>query len=138
MTRVVGYHGETRGPLEGAFRGEVYLGHERGLAESYASEGGRILEVVAEVENPLVFTSAEHFRDVWMESGSDDLAPEDSFHPDATATFCEWIRARGYDAVVLPADIFEGEVGFEFAVGTFGEPQTIILDPTKITNWRPA
>lgn len=129
----IGYHGETRGLISGRLRGsEIYLAHDPALARCYA-EGdpdARVLKVAVEAEQPLVFDSSTAFRDAWHVSGCDSLqAP--NFHPATTSHFCAWARAQGYDAIVLPEEIFEDEIGFEWCASTFGEPQTIVLDPAK-------
>ena len=101
------------------------------MARAYGDdENARILEVEVQAENPLVVESAEQFLEIWQQSGCKTLEAA-NFHPETTSHFCAWVRAQGYDAVVLPEQIFEGDLGFELCAGTFGEPQAIVLDTAK-------
>lgn len=132
--RVV-WHGLTDGmPLDGfgIGRREVFLAHDIELARVYAADGpdGIIIQVEDLSRNPLSLAMGEAFRDAWLASGAGDVAG--SFHPDATGAFSEWARAMGHDAIVIPSSAFEGEIGFDWVSGTVGEPQTIVLDPTRI------
>ena len=131
------WHGLTRGEPDVVFgvgRKEVFLAHDRSLAELYAGDSSDSSPTILEVEdlsvNPLVLATGEDYRDAWLTSGADKC--EGRFHPDVTAVFAQWARLRGHDAIVVPASAFECEIGYTWAAGTIGDPQTIILDPTKI------
>lgn len=47
----------------------------------------------------------------------------------------EWVRAQGYDAMVLHPEAFETENqdDWELMAGTYGDPQSVILDPSRAT-----
>lgn len=128
--RVIGYHGETRGSIEGEFnKPTMFVGLDRDLAYEYA-EGGRVHDIEFDANNPLVLDTPEKVELAWDESKA--LDKPGRFHPDKTEAFAEWARSHGHDAVVIPQSAFEGDLGYEISTGTWGEPQALLLRPDKV------
>jgi hypothetical protein len=129
MTKLTGYHGLTGSDaLTGAWRGgEMYAAFDRTLAEDVAI-GGKVYAVTYEARNPLVLDTPARFIAVWTGCGAD--AATLSFARQK-ALLCRYARERGHDAVCIPASAFEGEDGYEWLGGTFGEPQMILLEPGR-------
>lgn len=135
------WHGTTKGAIPGGgFSGsEVYLAHDRELADAYGdTPGSQVLEVQDLSERPLILDTPEKFRAAWEESGAGEVGG--NFHPNQTSAFAAWARGKGYDAVDIPSSAFEQDTGDAEAdyqayrrgpAGYFGDPQTIILDPAK-------
>ena len=127
--RLTGYHGLTMGDaITGAWRsGEMYVAYDRSLASDVAI-GGKVYAVAYEARYPLVLDTPAAFIAVWVGCGAD--AVPRSFD-DQKALLFAYARARGYDAVCIPASAFEGEMGYEWVAGTFGEPQMLLLEPKR-------
>lgn len=122
----IGYHGT--GTRFASFNTpEVYLAHERELAQLYAEDGMLLMTVRVTATRPLVFTTALAFRDFWLASGAHEAVGRGW-----QKRFVQHARDAGYDHVILAASAFEGEDGYEWLCGTFGEPQTIVLDPALV------
>lgn len=128
------FHGVTQNEIEASTFGQgkdmVFLAHDWSLAETYADESGLVFDVEDLSVNPLILATPEEFRDAWIGSGAHKNGGK--FHPDCTGKLAEWARAKGHDAIVIPSSAFEGELGYEWAAGTVGEPQTIVLDASKV------
>jgi len=124
-----GYHGLTMGDaITGAWHsGEMYVAYDRSLASDVAINGV-VYAVTYEARHLLVLDTASRFLDVWMDCGASE-EPE-SFDDQKSLLFA-YARARGYDAVCIPASAFEGEDGYEWVAGTFGEPQMLLLEPER-------
>lgn len=131
-----GFHGLTHGDFFGRPRFPLYLAYARDLAEAYADgdDGCAVVEVRAQLLNPLVLDSPTAFSDAIIKSRcvSD---PHPNWHPSATGQFCAWASEQGYDSVLIPPeagfDSLEQEE-WELASGTFGEPQVILLSPKSL------
>jgi len=129
------WHGLSKSAVfEGTFRTEfVCLARDRDLAMFYADDDEeRLLAVTVRAANPLVLDTPEAFRDAWLESGAQDATGGFWHEGGPHRTFLRWAAARGHDVVDVPESAFEGDVGYEWAVGTVGDPQVAVLDKAAI------
>lgn len=130
--RVSGWHGR-RGTTKPSDSPVLYLAPNRDYADEWSAdetEPGAVYWVDYDADNPLVVTDAAEFRKLWEASGASEATG--SFHPNATGRFADHLRGLGYDAVVLTPEAFEGDgEDWEVIAGTFGDPQTIILNPKR-------
>ena len=141
--RIIGWHAETKGPVEPGGGGrELYLSHDEETASVWAEgEGSRapVHRVEYEARDPLHVRDGAQIRALWEEvlRRSGGSFPTGSFHPHATGAFADLARERGHDAVVIhPEAVAQGEAeddddAYEWGASTFGEPQTLILDPGR-------
>ena len=148
---IKGKHGVSHGPIVGAFKNrDLYIGPEH-VAGAYAEESGVVHDVEFKAKNALVLDTAEKAIAAWEASGVDQSGAT-RFHGGGEGWgdhFAQWAREQGYDAVeITPAAFFESDKHpgepdpdvdwtddvqkqWEFVAGTWGEPQTIILDPAR-------
>jgi hypothetical protein len=126
MSTQIAYHGYDRDDTRDSL--PAYFG-TRELAEAYASEGGRVEAFRISRGNPLVLDTPEKVEAAWRESGA--LEVEGQFYPDVLRALSGWAQSRGHDGMIVAEGAFEGELGYEFAAGTFGEPQIIAFDPER-------
>lgn len=144
------FHGATEGPIVGPFaKGEMYVGPRR-IADAYADPGEPVYEVRYQARAALILATAEQVGAAWELSGA--LTVQTDFHrrdgqPGQGGLLCAFARGLGYDAVHVPASAFyEDEVGdtlrdiewtdeiqelWETVAGTWGDPQSILLDPAR-------
>jgi diguanylate cyclase (GGDEF)-like protein len=128
--RMTLYHGFTKGVVD-KFKGPVYLSFDHDLAHSYAeTEGGHVAKVHVSLDNPLRISSGADAKRVWEESGA--LKVDGPFYPDAQHALNEWAMKKGYDGIIVEPSAFEDEQGFEWAGGTFGDPQVVVFDGSKV------
>jgi hypothetical protein len=129
------YHGVGEEDITGGLRVPFWLAYDRDLAEAY-SDTGEVFEFEENAKNPLVLDTPEKIKGAWEEVKKTPGYPEyGEFDPDFPNTnyrFAEWAQKQGYDAVYIPEGAFQGEIGHEWAAGTFGEPQVIVLDPSIV------
>ena len=143
MVTLTGWHGEARGTIVGTFAPpELYVAIERSLAEDYAGPDGRIMSVSYQADNPLILQTASAAAATIRASKMFDTPGKFHGHESDSAshTFAEWARAEGYDAVVFEPGAFEqaddsdaAYQDWDLAAGTFGDPQIIVLNPSRAT-----
>lgn len=129
LTELSLFHGFTRGVVK-HFKGPVYLAFNRDLARSYAEDsGGHVVQVQVSLKNPLRLETGEQVKTAWEDSGG--LQSGGEFYPAAQNVLNEWARGQGYDGIIVAPSAFEGELGYEWATSTFGEPQVVVFDGTQ-------
>lgn len=121
---IVAYHGFTE-PNDS--HTPAYFG-SRELAKTYAN-GGRIGKFTLIFKRPLVLDTPEKVERAWRES--DALDVEGDFFPNVMRALEDWARDQNYDGIIVDDGAFEGELGYEWAVGTFGDPQIVALYPER-------
>lgn len=129
--KLTGYHGITSSDsLEGKWWSpDLYAAYDWSLANSMSRDGVVYL-IEYEANNPLIMDSPLEFVSAWVQSGANKRMLSFTHQKQL---FTSWARKLGFDAICLPASAFEGELGYEWAAGTFGEPQMILLDPARAT-----
>lgn len=134
--RITGFHGrsDTRRPGD---LDMVFVSPDREGAEMY-SDGGGLYDVEFDAANPLHIRDGAEFGRMWGASGAGQA--DGPFHgapgqPSASRTFMEWVRAQGYDAMIIHPEAFEtdDQAAWEAIAGTYGDPQSVILDPSRAT-----
>lgn len=101
--------------------------------------GGRFMMLEFDPQHALMLDSPAEFEDKWVDSGAaeysiwegEDPPPKGWFHPRTTNFFSMWAEEKEYDAVIMPASIYDGEGG-DWVANIIPEPQVIILDPDII------
>ncbi len=133
--RIDGYHG---GPIyRRNFALYIAIGPgAREVAGTYAEARGPVaqLQRVSYLPSrPLTLTTGEQVRQLWRRAGA--LAPDIPFYHHAQdcsqRRLATWAVQHGYDAILATPPAFDGEAGYEWAAGTFGEPQAVLLDPPR-------
>ena len=133
---MAGYHGRTdrRNPAD---LDMAFVDPSREGAGQYA-DGGTLYSVDYTATNPLHIRDAREFGRMWTASGADRTAGR--FHgapgePSSSRTFMEWVRAQGYDAMVIHPEAFDtdDQDAWEQLAGTYGDPQSVILVPSAAT-----
>jgi hypothetical protein len=120
------FHGFTRGVVKD-LKGPVYLSFNRDLAHSYAEDsGGHVAQVQVSLQKPLRLETGEQVKAAWEASGG--LKNGGKFYPDAQNALNDWAAGQGYDGIIVAPSAFEGELGYRWATGTFGEPQVVVFD----------
>lgn len=146
---IKGFHGVSKDEIVGDFHHpELYIGPPH-VAGAYGEESGVVLPVEFKAKNALVLDTADKAIEAWEASGADKTGGS-HFHGDGEGVgdhFARWAREQGYDAVeITPYAFYEDERGdpvrdiewtdevqrkWDEVAGRWGEPQTIILDPTR-------
>lgn len=138
--RIVGFHGRTdnRHPSQ---LDTVFVAPTREHADEFAANlsggsHGQVYRVEYHAVNPLHIRSAHEFGQAWHQSGAGRV--EGPFHagpgqPSASRTFTEWVRSQGHDALVIHPEAFDtsDQKAWELIAGTYGDPQSVILDPSR-------
>lgn len=73
-----------------------------------------------------------HIIDKWIKEAYNKI-PNAKWHPDVTKYVNDKLRENGYDALILHPEAFDSEYGYQHIESTYGNPQTIILDKSKVT-----
>ena len=108
----------------------IYFAFGRSLAEMHGDEpGGGVVTAYLSLKNPLILTTGEQVRDMWADSGA--LEIPGAFM--AQQMFLnEWVEAQGYDGIMVMESAFEGDIGYEHAACSFGEPQIVAFSPDQV------
>lgn len=121
------------GPVED--RRYIYFAIERDLAEAYGEDlvqegfDADIGTYRVQLRHPLVLDTPERVYAAWQQSGALGIRPG---YPDQMHAFNDWARSLGYDGIVVPKSAFKGELGHQWAGGTFGEPQIVAFDLRQV------
>lgn len=136
--RVSGYHGRHDG-RDPTTLDMVFVSPDRPGAEMYADgDSGVLYEIAYEAQSPLHIRDGHEFWRMWLESGAQEGTEGRMFHagpdqPSDSRIFMEWVRARGYEAMILHPEAFEtdDQKAWEIMAGTYGDPQSVILEPSR-------
>lgn len=124
-----GFHG---GRMNRSELRSLYIA-DREVAEAYAGGPG-LHEVEYESKNPLVLHDGSQVRDLVQSTAAEAEVRGPQWHPHHTSAIEDHVRQRGHDALVIHPDAFREDQpheDWEAVAGTFGEPQTVILDPSR-------
>lgn len=95
-----------------------FFAFDEGLAKEY---GTNVHQAEVTLNNPLELKTGQEVKDLWETVGAGE-----QFHGTehaSTSKLKKWAEEQGYDGVVVHPSAFEDELGYEWAGGTFGEPQ---------------
>lgn len=132
---ITGWHGRSDGRHPTETR-DLYVAPNQDYADEWAGDTGAVHQVTYQAKNALVLRTPQEFKAAWEASGADQATG--SFHPDTTSRFTDWARGQGYDAIELQPSMFdtdaisnpdEQQALWEMIRGTYGDPQSIILNP---------
>lgn len=109
-----------------------WFAFDRDTAEAYAADdpGYVVNSYRLTIRKPLILSTPESVRDFWAKW---DMALPRHHHtfPEHQLQIAAELGKAGYDALVVPHSAFEGELGYKWAAGTFGEPQVLVFHPER-------
>lgn len=128
---LVVYHGYT-GDVTDTPSGPIYLAYDEDVAQEYSelTGSGSGYSAYVSLQNPLILRTGGDVRAVWEDSKA--LTVDGPFYPDQQSALNEWAEKQGHDGIMVEPSAFEGDVGYEWAAGTFGEPQIVVFEPKNV------
>jgi len=127
--KLTGYHGLTASSaiVGDWWHREVYVAYTHDFALD-VSRDGVVYAVEYEARKPLILARPQDFISAWIQAGANERMMGFATQK---RLFTDWARRLGFDAICLPPSTFEGELGYDWVAGIFGEPQMILLDPAR-------